>query len=318
MSTINYMKKYSGKRKGIFQSMSLSQKIVLFFLLFLLIAIPITVLISLQRTTFPSQAKVSQLFSIPTPAPSFGKAVLLNGTDSFAEIENSENLDPQFGYTIEAWVKLNKFNPQASPDLGMENIYTVFGKGGYPPEMRLWMTVAPQGRNKFNINYFFDVSDKGRYPNSPQACYQGRGIDVMASNVLTGSNQDVLKWRHLAGVIQPNGIMEVYVDGKKFAYSPKLNQVCPNTLNSKIGAVTLSSGFSPAQTKFLWDGLIDELRISNVARYSTNFVPQKIPFIPDANTAALYHFDNNLLDASGNNYHGLTTGGVTFVNNTLK
>jgi hypothetical protein len=37
-------------------------------------------------------------------------------------------------------------------------------------------------------------------------------------------------------------------------------------------------------------GTIDEVRISNVARYSANFSPQK-RFKPDENTVALYHFD---------------------------
>jgi len=50
---------------------------------------------------------------------------------------------------------------------------------------------------------------------------------------------------------------------------------------------------------------IDELRISNVVRYTGNFSPT-VPFTPDANTIALYHFDSSgqqiAHDASGNNY----------------
>ncbi|MGH2610391.1 MAG: hypothetical protein ACRDHF_15025, partial [Tepidiformaceae bacterium] len=50
-------------------------------------------------------------------------------------------------------------------------------------------------------------------------------------------------------------------------------------------------------------GTLDEVRISNVARYSTAFTPAGA-FVPDANTMALWHFDEGTgqttADASGN------------------
>ncbi|QDU37697.1 Serine/threonine-protein kinase PknB [Maioricimonas rarisocia] len=58
-------------------------------------------------------------------------------------------------------------------------------------------------------------------------------------------------------------------------------------------------------------GLIDEVRISRVARYTEDFRPQT-RFEPDEHTLALYHFDeaegNILQDASGNNHHGTIHG----------
>ena len=54
-------------------------------------------------------------------------------------------------------------------------------------------------------------------------------------------------------------------------------------------------------------GTIDELRISKVARYTNDFTPQS-RFEPDADTMALYHFDEGtgdiLADSSGNGHHG--------------
>jgi hypothetical protein len=38
-------------------------------------------------------------------------------------------------------------------------------------------------------------------------------------------------------------------------------------------------------------GLVDELRLSRVLRYTGQFVPPQRRFDPDADTAALYHFD---------------------------
>src|SRR5262245_61746864 len=61
------------------------------------------------------------------------------------------------------------------------------------------------------------------------------------------------------------------------------------------------------KTRAFFCGIIDELRISKVARYTTNFTPQAT-FKPDGDTLALYHFDEGagdvLADASGNGHHG--------------
>mgnify|MGYP001492431484 CR=1 FL=1 len=40
-----------------------------------------------------------------------------------------------------------------------------------------------------------------------------------------------------------------------------------------------------------FSGWLDELRLSNVLRYAEPFTPAGTPFIPDANTVGLYHFD---------------------------
>lgn len=53
--------------------------------------------------------------------------------------------------------------------------------------------------------------------------------------------------------------------------------------------------------------LIDEFRISSVARYKSDFQPPT-SFEPDEHTLALYHCDEGkgdvLIDSSGNDHHG--------------
>jgi len=65
------------------------------------------------------------------------------------------------------------------------------------------------------------------------------------------------------------------------------------------------------------DGMLDEIRVSNTARYSSNFTPQTTPFIRDQYTKLLLHFDENgddprntgkTIDDSGNGNHGTITG----------
>jgi hypothetical protein len=40
-----------------------------------------------------------------------------------------------------------------------------------------------------------------------------------------------------------------------------------------------------------FDGTIDQVRVSNVIRYTSNFAPPTAPFSPDTNTLGLWHFD---------------------------
>jgi len=59
-------------------------------------------------------------------------------------------------------------------------------------------------------------------------------------------------------------------------------------------------------------GWLDEFRLSNVLRYATSFTRPTAPFLPDANTVALYHFDEGSGDViidtpgvSGGPSHGV-------------
>jgi hypothetical protein len=86
-----------------------------------------------------------------------------------------------------------------------------------------------------------------------------------------------------------------------------------NTISGTAAPTTSTGAFGigtagDAVTEF-FPGLLDEVRISSVARYSSTFTPQTTPFASDASTIALYHLDEGtgqiLNDASGNNRHGV-------------
>ena len=70
-----------------------------------------------------------------------------------------------------------------------------------------------------------------------------------------------------------------------------------------------SAGSSGAVGHFA--GAIDEVRISDVARYMDDFTPV-LRFQPDAHTLALYHCDegegDRLVDSSSHQYHGQLVG----------
>ncbi len=106
-------------------------------------------------------------------------------------------------------------------------------------------------------------------------------------------------WVHLALVLSSD-VWSLYANG----VSQTLDD---NTTGASTPAgVFLVGGniYSTDLTLDYFNGDIDEVRISDVARYTGNFTPPSLPFTTDGNTIALYHFDEGssattAYDASG-------------------
>ncbi|MGI8977760.1 MAG: protein kinase domain-containing protein [Pirellulaceae bacterium] len=129
---------------------------------------------------------------------------------------------------------------------------------------------------------------------------------------------------HLAGVYDGRTI-HFFVDGKldpeKKAYEISNGEARAAgedfALSSQYASNPTFVGFGyrrddKQQTLFgVFHGVIDEVRISNVARYDKDFTP-KTRFETDKDTLALYHFDEGqgdvLKDSSGRNHHGTIVG----------
>ena len=98
---------------------------------------------------------------------------------------------------------------------------------------------------------------------------------------------------HVAGVIEGNEV-RLFVDG--------VLQGATSGAKLKVSPVSMAIGTNPPSAFEVFDGLIDEVRISKIARYRDSFTPVR-RFAPDADTIALYHFDegsgDTALDASG-------------------
>ena len=101
---------------------------------------------------------------------------------------------------------------------------------------------------------------------------------------------------HLA-CVRDGQTHRLYVDGKLFK--------TPNEILSP------ASGTSPFKIGEEFRGVIDELRVSKVARYKADFAPPT-NLGTDADTLGLYHFDEGsgdvLKDSSGNSRHGKISG----------
>ncbi len=118
-------------------------------------------------------------------------------------------------------------------------------------------------------------------------------------------------WHHVAGVVDGSNNAYLYVDGV----------FQDNTTGS--GHIALDGygyvyiGMHPtADGGDYYCGLIDEVRISNSVRYSSNFTPSTLPFTTDVNTLVLFHFNESngttTADASGKGNAGTLNNGAFF------
>jgi len=130
------------------------------------------------------------------------------------------------------------------------------------------------------------------------------------------------QWSHVAVVFDGTNII-TFLDGKKASsedkWALKKGQKIAKTPDPfRVGLRGLG-GPIPGDPIL---GIIDEVRISNVVRYTKDFpVPVK-EFMPDKNTIVLYHFNEPLgsrtaKDASNHNNDGKLTGGAKFVSSAV-
>ena len=125
--------------------------------------------------------------------------------------------------------------------------------------------------------------------------------------------------RHVAAIYDGTSF-RLYLDGK--LVQKPVERMGPNGWIPTTEAIKLSPQYSPlsfqigrgsklASEKHFFHGIIDEVRISNTARYTKDFTPAN-RFESDEHTMALYHFDEGsgdlLKDSSGNGHDGKIVG----------
>lgn len=103
-------------------------------------------------------------------------------------------------------------------------------------------------------------------------------------------------WYHLAAV-RSSGVCKLYIDGTAASGTMSNTNNLFATNQKLIMGVNSNTGSDWAF------GYMDEIRISNIARYTSNFTPSSSAFVNDANTLLLLHMDG-------------TNGSTTFTDDT--
>lgn len=137
-----------------------------------------------------------------------------------------------------------------------------------------------------NGNY---ISIVANYPSARQFAFYSNATRIQsAANAITANT-----WVNFA-LVRNSGNTRMYVNGTQSGstYVDSVNYIVNRFI---LGSDDYTVGGTPL------NGYIDELRISNVARYTGNYTVATQPFIDDANTLILYHCDQangsrNLVD----------------------
>jgi glucose/arabinose dehydrogenase len=185
---------------------------------------------------------------------------------------------------------------------------------------------TPGGDNWINGNILIDrdVFGGGDFGDFGVSLFGSGG--VIGFGVAQGANGNTIcgstnvangAWHHVA-VVRSGTTLRLFVDGVLDAsgsgpsgnlrYRDGRSTSFPNSDPFLVlGAEKHDAGASFPS----FHGWLDELRVSSAARYSSGFTPPTLPFVTDASTAALYHFDEGnglaVLDtslASGGPSHG--------------
>ena len=220
--------------------------------------------------------------------PTTGFAMEFDGQTTFIEFPTFQ---PDFSqpFTFEAVVE-----PHPEPR------QPVAGAGIWPSVGKVFSFV-----NRDNANYWMAFN------------HVGGGWAVRyrtpVSDLMTYTRRDKLHGvrHHIAGVWTGEKF-NWFVDGQlsNGFDEAKLPDPSHGVGNNGVASMGLEKNLE-GKTSRHFRGTLDEVRISRGARYLINYTPTS-RLEPDANTLALYHFDEGqgdvLNDSSGNNHHGKIVG----------
>lgn len=263
-----------------------------------------TFTVSVSSTTGSSVSEQITVAVFPPPPSSYQQGIKLNdnvGSPSFISVphNNSFNLSGN-DLTIEAWVKPE---PPVARLGNAEQSMIVTKTTGTNFAYHLGYASRKTADGSVEYYFFFGTGEKSNNCASEHNIANWQWTKVSPAEANT--------WKHVAAVVR-GGKRYLWEDGKFRAHnlSPR-TQFCDNTEPLQIGARKQPNG---SQDR-LFRGQIDEVRISKTARYiGRKFTPPVGPFALDANTIALYRFDNNANDATFNSNNGQVIGIPSFLN----
>ena len=245
------------------------------------------------------------------PSPAGGGWLEVSKPGGYAFVEDHDDFDGNLGdeFTIEMWMYLKR------PPRSRETWVLFHKEGSYLLTLGGWSVgllgdIHPLAKDQMaNISYYY---------------MRKNGVGLSSRNY----TQEVLslnRWHHLAFVVGKHwglnrGGYVLFINGKRTGLGTVRGPLGNTDSPLYLGSTDISP---PGYQEIKWDrftgGLIDEVRISNIARYSIEdgfvFQPPRGRFSRDKNTLALWHFDGErarwLKDASGNG-HTLTDVDVAY------
>jgi hypothetical protein len=120
-------------------------------------------------------------------------------------------------------------------------------------------------------------------------------------------------WTFLA-LVNSSGTWTLYRDGVNIVSTA-------TTPAAPAGNFFVGGNYNGGSPSDNFNGTVDEVRFSSVARYTSNFARPTATFISDASTVGLYHFDegygSTTYDSSGNGYNLSLLNGPTWTSSDI-
>ena len=212
---------------------------------------------------------------------------VFNGTSSFAILPYNAEKTPLLypaQWTIEVWfMQTDIHDSNGTPLVAMQNddnaiLYTLTG-----------------------------ISDVG---GDVTFLAGGLKLENGAASVSTrGADKYLYGWHHIA-FVNNGSVLTLFVDG--VLKKTKEYEGPAATLSNSdlwIGKLSTVIGSEQVEVTDYFEGMIDQIRFSKTARYSTDFEP--VTMTVDANTVALWDFNGNTNDSSTNALN-LTGTNITY------
>lgn len=210
--------------------------------------------------------------TVPIVKPGVNRTVTANGN---AQISTNVVKFGTGSYTSNQLSGLLKVTPTTGLALGTGD-FTLecwYYPGVFPADISIVMGFRP-------------LNTQGFYPT---IVIQSGGRPSYYTNVayrVTGDTGTLTlnQWNSIA-IVRSNGVTKLYANGVQTGgdYSDNNNYLAGSCI---VGASDFQqTGVYPIR------GYLDEVRISNIARYTANYTPATQPFVTDQNTLLLLHCD---------------------------
>lgn len=196
-----------------------------------------------------------------------GASALFDGTGDYVLVEPASGINFGTGnWTIEGWYRASATSGDhyvlnfKAPTSGISGLYDI-----------------DSGNGHWGINIYQGNWRAGAFNN--------KLVGGVGSGVNTGI--DTTTWHHFALVRDSATTLKYYIDGTQIGSTVTLDAT--DNFDSSVmylGNFVFQSGGATG-----WNGYLDEIRISKIARYTGNFTAPSSAFTNDSNTMLLIHCD---------------------------
>jgi hypothetical protein len=189
-----------------------------------------------------------------------GSSIEFDGTDDFVTVTGLPSY-ANSNYTFECWARFDILPHNQTIGGGSYMMLNHGGSGDY-------VSISRTGAGS-------------------QVSIQIAHANAYGSFTKSGVNYAINTWYHIA-VVRNSGVFKVFFNGTDLTTFTN-DSGFTNSGRTQDIFVTQLGKFGDSRGS--WDGYMDEIRVSNIARYTGDFTPSTTPFIDDADTQLLIHAD---------------------------